>query len=107
MQDIYRAIHAHPEFKRLETERAKLGWSLTLAVVSVYFTFILIIAFAPALFARPVTAGSVTTWGIPIGLLVIIFSFLLTGFYIRQANKRFDPAREKLIRDIHTQDKPL
>lgn len=100
MEDLYRSIHEHPEFSRLESERARLGWSLTGITLLAYFSFILIVAFRPALFAQPVVSGSVITWGIPIGLLVILFSFLLTGIYVHLANTRFDPAREALIRDI-------
>ncbi|MCS3903252.1 uncharacterized membrane protein (DUF485 family) [Methylohalomonas lacus] len=100
MQDLYRAIHNHPEFKRLEAERARLGWSLTGVVLAIYFSFILVIAFAPELFAQPIHAGSVISWGIPLGILVILISFLLTGYYVYRANTRFDPAREALIRDI-------
>ena len=100
MQDLYRAIHTHPEFKKLEAEKARLGWSLTIAVLAVYFTFILIVAFRPGLFAMPILSGYTTTWGIPAGLFVIIFSFILTGWYVHRANTRFDPERESLIRDI-------
>ncbi len=33
-----------------------------------YFAFILVIAFDPKLLGSPLSAGSVTTWGIPAGL---------------------------------------
>lgn len=100
MQDLYRAIHTHPEFRKLEAEKSRLGWQLTGAILIVYFTFILIVAFRPELFAQPVIAGSTTTWGIPVGIFVIVFSFLLTGFYVHRANTRFDPDRKALIKDI-------
>lgn len=101
MEDLYRAIHSHSAFKQLERERARLGWSLTAAVLFVYFAFILVIAFKPALFATPITGDSTITWGIPIGLFVILFSFVLTGFYTHRANTRFDPAARAVIRDVH------
>lgn len=100
MKDLYRAIHEHPEFKRLEAERARLGWSLSLLVLIAYFSFILVIAFRPTLFAIPVISGWTMTWGIPLGVSVILFSFAATGYYVHRANTRFDPAREALIRDI-------
>ena len=30
------------------------------------------------------------TWGIPIGLFVIVFTVLITGIYVRRANSEFD-----------------
>lgn len=102
MEDLYRAIHADPEFKRLEAEKSKLSWRLTAAVLAFYFSFILIIAFQPSLFARPLYEGSTTTWGIPIGLFVIVCSFLLTGLYVHYANSRFDPGRKTLIKAART-----
>jgi uncharacterized membrane protein (DUF485 family) len=32
----------------------------------------------------------VTTVGIPVGLLVIVSAFVLTGVYVRRANAEFD-----------------
>ncbi len=100
MEELYHAIHAHPEFKKLETARSRLSWILTGIVFGLYFSFILSIAFKPAWLARPITNDSVITWGIPAGLLVIVISFLLTGYYVHRANSRFDPAREAMLSDI-------
>ena len=30
------------------------------------------------------------TWGMPIGLFVIVFTVVITGIYVRRANKQFD-----------------
>ena len=38
------------------------------------------------------------TWGIPIGLGVIVFTVLITGIYVRRANGEFDELTAR-IRD--------
>ncbi len=80
----------------LEQKRGQFSWLLTCTVFLTYFSFILIIAFAPEIFAIPIYEDSVITWGIPIGLFVIVLSFLLTGVYVYRANGEFD----HLIKDI-------
>lgn len=99
-EKMYSAIHAHPEFKKLEARRARWSWLLTLIILVTYFAFILTIAFRPELLATPISDHSVISWGIPLGLLIIVFSFILTGVYVHKANTQFDPAREAFIRDI-------
>jgi uncharacterized membrane protein (DUF485 family) len=62
----------------------------------VYFAFILTIAFDPAILGTQISAGSVTTIGIPIGMLVILFAFILTGIYTKRANSEFDDLTNKI-----------
>jgi uncharacterized membrane protein (DUF485 family) len=96
MQHLYRQIYADPEFHELEKKRGRFSWFLASIVLFTYFSFILIIAFAPHLFASPLYENSIITWGIPVGLFVILLSFLLTGIYVYRANSEFD----RLTNDI-------
>ena len=66
----------------------------------VYFTFILTIAFEPALLGTPLSADSVTTVGIPIGVAVIVFAFVLTGIYTKRANGEFDDLANKIKESV-------
>jgi uncharacterized membrane protein (DUF485 family) len=50
----------------------------------------------PQLLGIPVAPGAVTTIGIPLGILIILAAFVLTGLYVRRANAEFDT----LVRDI-------
>lgn len=85
-----------PEFAELVAARSRLAWILTTIMMVIYFGFILMIAFAPALLGKPIGAG-VTTIGIPIGVLVIISAFLLTGFYVWRANGTFDVMSKRIV----------
>ena len=97
MQDLYRRIYADPEFHELEQKRGRFSWLLTSILLLTYFTFILIIAFAPEIFAIPIIEGRIITWGIPVGLFVILLSFFLTGVYVIRANKEFDQLTQDVI----------
>lgn len=97
MQQFYRQIYEDPKFHELEKKRGRFSWLLALIMLSNYFTFILIIAFSPDIFATPLSEHTVITWGIPIGILVIFISFLLTGIYVWRANREFDQIRQELI----------
>jgi uncharacterized membrane protein (DUF485 family) len=44
----------------------------------------------------PLSEGSVTTIGIPIGMAVIIFAFVITGIYTKRANSEFDDLNNKI-----------
>lgn len=59
---------------------------------------ILLIAFAPSVLAKQITAVSVITVGIPPGVVIIVMAFVPTGVYVHQANTRFDTLN-KQIRD--------
>jgi len=54
MQHFYRRIYADPDFHELERKRGRFSWLLASIVMLTYFSFILVIAFAPELFATPI-----------------------------------------------------
>lgn len=83
------------EYKELIAKRSQIKWPLAFLMLLVYYGFILIIAFAPDLFALKVGDGH-TSVGIAIGLGVIIFSFIITGIYVQKANKILEPLTDKL-----------
>ncbi|MEX2517176.1 MAG: DUF485 domain-containing protein [Gammaproteobacteria bacterium] len=107
MQELYQAVHEHPDFKSLQMARSRLSWILTFAVLAGYLSFVLIIAFAPELFAAPISTNSTTSWGIPVGLFVIVYSFLLTGIYVHQSNAHFDPELKRIIDEVRTGSETL
>ena len=98
--DIVEQIKNNPDYIKLVSQRSSFALKLTIAVLFVYFTFILTIAFNPSFLATPISEGSVTTIGIPIGIFVIIFAFALTGVYTRKANSEFDDLNNKIKNSI-------
>lgn len=84
-------------FKNLVSKRLNFSLTLTIIMLVVYFGFILVIAFYKELLA--VKIGEHLTLGLPIGVGIILFAWLLTGVYIRWANKTYD----KSVRELRNQ----
>ena len=82
-------ILSDPNYQKLKTRRTRFGWQLTIAMLVVYYGFILLVAFGKPLLATRLGTG-VTTIGIPFGLAVIIFTVVITGIYVRRANSEYD-----------------
>ena len=103
MKEVDAEIVKHdPNFKELVKKRTKFAWTLTISILIVYFSFILTIAFKPSLLATPISSSSVTTIGIPIGIFVIVFSFILTGVYVKRANSEFDTLTTKIKENLES-----
>ena len=83
------AIAENPKYKELIAKRGRFGWILTVIMLVVYYCYISVIAFDKSLFARPIGSGTMTL-GIPVGFGLILFTILITGFYVTRANKEFD-----------------
>ena len=100
MQEIYKKIRNHPDFLNLVQTRKRISWLLTTIIIFCYFSFIIIIAFAPNIFSQKIFSDSVITLGIIIGLLIILLSIFLTGIYVYIANKKLDEINNKVIKKI-------
>jgi uncharacterized membrane protein (DUF485 family) len=74
--------------------RWRVAIALTIAMIALYFGFILLIAYAPSLLARRLLPG--LSLGILLGALVIAASWVLTWVYVRWANTHYDSALAKL-----------
>ncbi len=86
----YDEILDDPRYQRLLKRRGRFTWTLTIVMLVAYFGYVALIAFDKAVLARPI-GGGVTSIGIPIGVGVILLAILLTGLYVRRANKEYDP----------------
>lgn len=85
-----------PEYKALIAKRNKIIWPLLVLTVLAYISFILAIAFEPAALGKPI-GGGVISIGIVLGLLLILFNFVITLVYVRAANRTIEP----LIARVH------
>ena len=92
----YAKIRRNPKFVELVRQRGAYARNLTIAMLVIYFGFILLVAYAPKFLGTPLGTG-VMTIGIPIGLFVIVSAFLLTGIYVSKANSKYDPLIRKIV----------
>ncbi len=97
--EAYGRIRRHPKFAELVQQRNNLARTLTVVMLAIYFGFILLVAFAPGFLGAPLAAGVVTTVGIPVGVLVIASTFLLTGIYVAKANTTFDALSQAIVEE--------
>ncbi|NNG23760.1 DUF485 domain-containing protein [Telluria aromaticivorans] len=88
-QDLVQRIKADPDYHTLVRTRSRFGWTLTWAMMIVYYGFTLLVAFNKEFLGTRIGEG-VMTWGIPLGLFVIVFTVVITGIYVRRANGRYD-----------------
>ena len=87
--DLVQRIASNPKYQELKAKRTSYGWLLTLAMMVVYYGFILLVAFNKEFLSQRIGAG-VMTVGVPIGFGVIVFTIVITAIYVKRANKEFD-----------------
>ena len=78
----------------MAAQRWRIALTLTAVMIVLYFGFIVLIAYDRPLLATMLTPG--LTLGILLGALVIVISWLLTYWYVRWANTRYDVALREL-----------
>jgi uncharacterized membrane protein (DUF485 family) len=76
------------QLRALDSARWRIAIALTVAMMILYFGFILLVAYAKPLLARIVVPG--LSLGILLGALVIIAAWVLIWIYVRWANSHYD-----------------
>ena len=97
--DLVQRIAAHPKYQELKSKRASFGWMLTIAMMVVYFGFILLVAFNKPFLATRLGDG-VMTYAMPIGFGVIVFTVVITAIYVRRANSEYDSLAEQISKAV-------
>jgi uncharacterized membrane protein (DUF485 family) len=92
-------IRNNPKFTELVSKRTTFAWTLSAIILTIYFGFILIIAFNKAWLGTLLSPNGVTTIGFPIGVGVILSSIILTGIYVYRANGEFDDLNRQIIEE--------
>ena len=95
------AIKNNPKYQKLVSTRSKFAWTLTIIMLVVYYAFILLIAFSPETLGAKISPDSMMTVGIPVGIAIIVFSFVMTGIYVRRANSEFDGLLSDFKNDLN------
>jgi len=93
----YDEVLADPRYQQLVQRRDRFTWTLSIIMLVAYFGYIALVAFDKSLLARPI-GGGVTSLGIPVGVGLILLAILLTGLYVRRANRDYDPLVDALRR---------
>lgn len=90
-------ISNDPSFIALVRRRGRFVIYLTAATLVPYYAFILVAGFHPQLLATKLSSSSTINLGWLIGVMLIVGTWLLTGLYVRRANREFDELAAEII----------
>lgn len=93
--EVVNQIKANPKYQELVRKRNVLAVMLSIFVLTIFYGFILTVAFEPTLLGTKIGDG-VMTIAFPVAAGIIILSFITTLIYVRKANGEF----EKLLEEI-------
>jgi uncharacterized membrane protein (DUF485 family) len=82
------------EFRHMVSRRWQISIALTILLFFTYYGYILLVAVNKPFMARKI--GEVTTLGIPLGVAVIVLSWILTAIYVVWANNAYDSEVKRL-----------
>ena len=92
-------ILQNPKFKEMVAKKRNLSWTLTAIMLFVYVGFMLLVGYNKEFLLSSISGG-VTTWGIPLGIGIIVLSFVLCWVYSSIANNKLDALNEEAIREV-------
>lgn len=92
-------ILQNPKFKKMVEKKRNLSWTLTLIMLFVYVGFMLLVGYNKEFLLSSISGG-ITSWGIPLGLGIIVLSFILCGVYSYIANHKLDKLNEEAMREV-------
>lgn len=96
---MYQLMRDNPKFQLLVDKRGRFAWTLAAIVLTMFYGFVMVVAFSPASLGRPIAEGSMVTVGVAVELFMFIFFWLLTAVYVRRANTEFDALTEEILMD--------
>lgn len=91
----------NPKFKEMVAKKSRLSWTLTIIMLVVYVGFMLLVGYNKE-FLMSSVSGGVTTWGMPLGLGIIVLSFVLCAVYSYIANNKLDQLNEEAMKEVET-----
>ncbi|MGZ8176424.1 DUF485 domain-containing protein [Williamsia sp. SKLECPSW1] len=94
--DDFVAVQSSPEFTELRHRLRRFVFPMAVAFLTWYLAYVLLGAYAHDVMATRVT-GTITV-GLLLGLAQFVTTFLITGLYVRYANREIDP-RATAIRE--------
>ena len=92
-KDVHTMLESS-DFKALVAKRGKISTLLMILLFVFYYGYVLLIGFNKPFLAQKI--GVSTTLGIPLGVGVIVASWLLTVVYVLWANSIYDPEVKRL-----------
>ncbi len=102
---MYERMRANPKFQELVTRRGRFAWILAIIVLTLFYGFVMVVAFSPASLGQPIAEGSRVTIGVAVELFMFIFFWVLTAVYVRRANTEFDTLTQEVVKEAWKEQK--
>ncbi|MDY6997381.1 MAG: DUF485 domain-containing protein [Actinomycetota bacterium] len=99
----YLQVQASPEFQELRSRLRRFVFPMTAFFLIWYATYVILGAFAHDFMATQVW-GNINV-GLIIGLGQFLTTFLITGLYVRFANRELDPRAEAIRAELESEIK--
>jgi uncharacterized membrane protein (DUF485 family) len=96
-------IQQSAEFTQLRRRLRNFVFPMTAAFLAWYLLYVLLSDYAHG-FMDTKVFGNISV-GLVFGLLQFVSTFVITGLYIRHANRKLDPVAEKIRSDIEGGDR--
>jgi len=104
-RELVQKIQNNAAYQKLVSTRSGYAWKMSIIMLVVYYAYILFIAFSPETLGAKISPDSMITWGIPVGLVIIVFAFIMTGLYVKRANSEFDDLSKQVKQEIEEEMK--
>lgn len=102
---MYERMRENPKFRELVAKRGRFAWTLAAIVLTMFYGFVMVVAFAPQSLGQPIAEGSRWTVGLVAELFMFIFFWVLTAVYVRKANTEFDALSQEIVREAWKENK--
>ena len=99
----WEAVQSSPEFQDLRHRLRSFVFPVTGLFLGWYLLYVLCATYAPAFMSAKLW-GNITV-GLVFGLLQFVSTFVITGLYVRYANRRLDPLAEQLRDELECGDR--
>jgi uncharacterized membrane protein (DUF485 family) len=91
---LHQRVQSSPEFAELRSRLRRFVFPMSAAFMLWYLAYVLLASYAPGFMAIKV-AGNINI-GILVGLLQFVSTFVITGLYVRYADRQLDPVAESI-----------
>ncbi len=98
-KELIQKIKSNPKYQELVSKRNSFSLKLSIFVLTMFYAYILIIAFDKEILATKIGEG-VMTVAFPVGAAIIIISFITTLIYVNRANKEFEDLTNEIKDDV-------
>ncbi|WP_019813360.1 DUF485 domain-containing protein [Saccharomonospora saliphila] len=95
-------VHASAEFQQLRKRLRNFVFPMTALFLVWYLLYVLLADYAHDFMSVRVV-GNINI-GLIFGLLQFVSTFVITGLYVRYANRKLDPIADRIRQDVESQD---